>query len=435
MNERIKQIDATLAGLALEVKPLAEKSAASALSTEEDTRFDDLVNQINTAKADRAAAVTQFEQSKAVLELNEQYNTPITQRDALAMSLDTASEPGTKRAYQSPGSALVNSEAYKQALKNGTGVTKYSPVELPGFFGPEAEKALIQSATGTASFLLPQVLPGIYRGLERPLTIRDVLLNLNTTSDAITVLQEGVYTNSAAEVAEATLVSNGAKPESGFTFTEATFPVQTIAHWLPVTRQVLEDLAFMEGYINERLLTGLRRRENAQFLNGNGTAPNLRGILQTSGIQNLDQTYFTANPVKNAASDNENLNRIRRGIRVIQVTGLASPTFIVMNPVDAEAIDTSTDANRQYIFGGPTSGIAARTLWGLRVVEDDNMAAGGVLMGDGNAAAVVDRNQARVYTTDSHSDFFIRNIITVLAEERVCLPIFRPAAFAFIDLA
>ena len=85
-------------------------------------------------------------------------------------------------------------------------------------------------------------------------------------------------------------------------------------------------------------------------------------------------------------------------------------------------------------IGGPLAP-AQRRLWGLQVVESANIAAKTALVGDGTMAAVVDRNQARIYTTDSHSDYFIRNILVILAEERVALPVFRPAAFASVQLA
>jgi len=264
--------------------------------------------------------------------------------------------------------------------------------------------------------------------------MRDVLLNFSTTSDSITVLQESGFTNAAVEVAEATVVSDGAKPESALTFTEVSYPVRWIAHWIPITRQMLEDLAFIRGYIDQRLLTGLARREDGQILNGDGVAPNLKGILATSGIQVLDAAYFAGLPVKNAGTDNENINRLRRAKTKIMVTGQAIPTFAVMNPSDLEVIDTITDANRQYLLGGPTNP-NVRTLWGLPVVESQNIAAGTALVGDGSMAAVVDRSQARIYTTDSHSDYFIRNIFVILAEERIAVPVFRPAAFAKVTLA
>ncbi len=426
--DRITKLKADLAALALEAKPLALKSKDEGLSETESTSFDDIVERMTKCQTDIATAQKQADMAASVATIDAEYNQPLTRRDVVHDGAKANAE-----AYESPGDRLVNSESYKRALANGSLSTKDAPVLTPGFFGPEAMKAVIGSITAPASALLAQIMPGVYRGLDRPLVMRDVLTNLSTTSDSLTVLQENVYTNAAAEVAEATSVATGLKPEAAITFTEATFPVQTIAQWMPVTRQLMEDLPFMAGYINERLLVGLKRREDAAFLNGTGTAPVLRGILQTSGIQVLDAAYFTANPVKSAATDNENLNRIRRTIRQLQVVGQATPNFVVMNPADAEKFDTSTDVNRQYIFGGPTAPLPRR-VWGLPIVESDNIAALTALVGDGTMAAVVDRNQGRIYTTDSHSDFFVRNLIAVLAEERVALPVFRPAAFCAVTL-
>jgi HK97 family phage major capsid protein len=74
-------------------------------------------------------------------------------------------------------------------------------------------------------------------------------------------------------------------------------------------------------------------------------------------------------------------------------------------------------------------------VWGLPIVASDNITAGTALVGDGTMAAVVDREDATIYTTDSHSDFFVRNLFVLLAEERVALAVFRPAAFAKVALA
>ena len=429
----IQQLETEVAKRAAEVTALGAKSRAGTLTDEEGTRFDELCDQLTTIKGDLTKAQDREAKLASTEELDRHYNQPAdgVKRDIVHQG--DAGKTAGQPAQKSPGEALVTSDAYKQALKSGSLVTKGEPVLTSGFFGPEAQKALVGSFTAPGSAMLAQVIPGVYRGLERPLVLRDALMNLSTTSDSLTVMQENVYTNAAAEVAEATSVTTGLKPESGLTFTEATFPVQTIAHWMPVTRQLMEDLPFMAGYINERLLTGLRRREDAAFLNGTGVAPILRGILQTSGIQVLDAAYFTANPVKSAATDNENINRIRRAMRVLGVVGQAYPSFVLMNPVNAESVDTSTDANRQYIFGGATAPLPRR-MWGLPIVESDNIAVNTALVGDGQMAAVVDRNQGRIYTTDSHSDFFVRNLLAVLAEERVALPVFRPAAFASVTL-
>lgn len=425
----VTRLEADLASVLNDARPLAEKSGAGELTAEESARFDELTKRVNTIGEELTAAKNQAEAAKSVLEYDQHFNKP-ADNVKRGVSLDTATEPGSGggSARKSLGQKFIESAEFKQ--RNSRGVM-YDAVK---FNDPEDIKTLITSGSASASYVLPQVYPTIYRPLEAPLVMRDVLLNMSTTSDNVTVLQEGTFTNSAAEVIEATTTSDGAKPESALTFTEATFPVQWIAHWIPITRQMLEDLAMMQSYVDDRLLIGLRRREDNQFLNGNGTAPNLRGILATSGIQTLDGTYFTGAAVQDAGTDNENVNRIRRAKRVIQVTGKARATFVVMNPTDLENIDTITDSTRQYLLAGPLAA-EPRRLWGLQVVESENIAAGTALVGDGTMAAVVDRMDARIYTTDSHSDFFIRNIFVILAEERVALPVFRPAAFAKVTLA
>jgi HK97 family phage major capsid protein len=211
--------------------------------------------------------------------------------------------------------------------------------------------------------------------------------------------------------------------------------VQIIAHWIPITRRTLEDTPFMETYINQRLLTGLARREDNEFINGDGVSPNLTGLLNTSGIQVLDAAYFAGAPVVNAGQSNENLNRLLRAkIKLLTTGGGAQASFVLLNPSDVEKILTVSDANRNYLFGGPAGNMNVIPIWGMTTVWTENIAAGTALVGDGTMAAVADRSDAQLYTTDSHSDFFIRNILVILAEERVALPVFRPLAFAKVAL-
>lgn len=356
----------------------------------------------------------------------------------------TGEQSGKDR--RSVGRRFVKSDQIK-AFQNGARGSQFG-VKFDGLLNRAnaddeiEERALVYSGTPSASMLLPQVLPTIFRPAEQPLTLRDVLSSITTQSDAVIVMSETSFTNNATEVAEATATSGSgftaaAKPESALAFSEVSFPIQTIAHWIPITRQTLQDLPQLESYINDRLITGLKRRENTEFLSGNGTAPNIRGLLNTSGIQVLDDApttgYFTVNPVRDAGQKNENLNRVLRGIQKIMWTGLANPTFLTMHPTDYEAFLTTTNSQQNYLFGGPAAGRQA-TLWGLPVVQEPGLAAGTVVVGDGTMAAVADRQDATIYVADQHADFFTHNILVILAEERVGLVVYRPAAFATIAL-
>ncbi|MDQ3541814.1 MAG: phage major capsid protein, partial [Chloroflexota bacterium] len=198
------------------------------------------------------------------------------------------------------------------------------------------------------------------------------------------------------------------------------------------------DAAQMQTYVEQRLLDGLRLRESDQLLNGSGTGANMNGLLNTTGVQNLDNTattgYWATNPVNDNGTDNENYNRLLRAKRLIRTVGRAVASFIALNPADLEGFLNRTDAQRQYFGGGPFAGTNIPTMWGLRVVEDENLAAGMALVGDGRMAAVWDRMQAQILI-DTIDDQFVRNMLTILAEERLGLTVFRPQAFARCFLA
>jgi hypothetical protein len=298
------------------------------------------------------------------------------------------------------------------------------------------ERALIYGGALSADMVRPMLLPGIMRGNE-PLgsrAVRDVLLSGQTNSDAITFVSENVFTNAAAATLEAVSTVTGAKPESSLTFTQTTAPVEIIAHWIPITRNALDDVPQLQSYVTGRLFDGLVRVENDQLLNGNGTAPNISGILDQSGIQNLDQTYFTGAAVQNAgAGGPENYNRILRSKTLIATTGDSNATFVIVNPTDWEVLLTLADTTDQYFGMGPFDTATNPRIWGLDVVITEAKAAGSYVVGDGTAAQVFDRMAAQLLIADQHSDFFIRNMFVLLAEERLGLAVYRPAAFALVD--
>ena len=444
MNEKIKGLQATLLSLSNDVKPLVEKSKAGTLTAEEDTRFDDLVVQINKCRADIGTE-------------EKRYN------DAIQLDSDladvgkpaggvkrTVGEIEPKAQLQSLGQRFAESPQIK-AVRDSNG-KRSQPFDVGSFYakhqvqhrdgmGPNDVKTLVQTGMLPADYIQATFVPGFYRGDDLQGTLRDVLINGTTNSDAITFFRETAFTNEAAGVPQATHtsaanetpVNASVKPESALTFEQVTAPVVTIAHWIPITRQTLMDAAQMQTYVEQRLLDGLRLAESDQLLNGTGTN-DLTGLLQTANIQNLDQTYFSGAAVNDAGQDNENFNRVLRAKRLIRTTGRAMANFVVINPADLENFLTYTDGDRQYFGAGPFSGNGVPNLWGLRVVEDENLTAGAVLVGDGRMAAVWDRMQAQIFI-DTIDDQFIRNMLTILAEERLALTVFRPQAFALVDLA
>lgn len=305
---------------------------------------------------------------------------------------------------------------------------------------PQEVRSLVSSATLPTSYLQPTYVPGFFRPDDLQGTIRDVLINGQTNSDAITFYRETAFTNAAAPVAEATATtgSTGLKPESALTFDEQTIPVKTIPHWIPITRNVLWDTPQMQTYIEQRLLDGLRLAESDQLLNGNGTGANMTGLLNTSGLQVMDNTpttgYWATHALPSAGEDRENFDRILHAKTKVRTVGRGRASFVVLNPADVERYVSTVDGQKQYYGAGPFAPGTLPPMWGLRVVEDENLAAGKAVVGDGRMAAVWDRMTAQILI-DTIDNQFIRNMLTILAEERLALTVFRPQTFVKVDLA
>ena len=437
MSTSFKDLRGKYNAVATELSALAQQETRSA---DEESKLDQLLAEFNDLgpQVERAASV---ENAAAKADSMKQ------SRGVAANVLPVeGAEDHQEARHESMGAKFAQSEELHSWRERGG--TRSNPVEVGSFYhrdaagaihadgsGPVDRRALVYSGSMPNSYVQPTYVPGFFRGEDLQGTLRSVLFNGQTSSDAITFYRELSVTNGAAPVAEATAAtgSTGLKPESGITFEEATAPVKTIATHMPVTRQLLWDTPAMQTYIEGRLLDFLRLEESDQILNGDGTGANFTGLLNTSGVQALDAAAFTAAPVNGVGNDNENFDRILRAKTLIRSVGRARANFAVVNPADLEGFLTATNANNNYYGAGPFSD-SLGNLWGLRIVEDENIAEGTVLVGDGRMAGIWDRMQAQILI-DTINDQFIRNMLTILAEERLALTVFRPAAFAEVALA
>lgn len=291
---------------------------------------------------------------------------------------------------------------------------------------PGEVRALVTSDTVAQQALRVPDRPQVTQ--DRPLRIVDLIDRRPIGVDTIEYVREDSVTDSAAEVAEGAL-----KPEAGFTLSVQTDTVRTIAHWVNMTRQSAEDDSTLEGYIEGRLVYGLERRLEASVLNGNGTAPNLRGIMQTAGVG----TYTGAAAEAAVIS-------IRKAKTVAQLSEY-EPDTVALNPSDWERIELSTDSQGAFrVTPSPTGALAAR-IWGLAVVattvmtgsapDPDGAGAGVETLGKflvgafREGATLWERTGVRVLLTDSHASNFTSNILTLLVEMRAGLSVWRPKAF------
>lgn len=281
---------------------------------------------------------------------------------------------------------------------------------------------------------------GLLDGLaqfQRPLTIVDLITRGSTTSDTVEYARVTGFTNNAAPVPEALTaaaigdnvggsigtvdtVEAGRKPESGLVLEKVTAPVKTIAHWLPATKRALSDAAQIRTLIDQFLRYGLDEELEDQVMTGDDTGEDFEGILSVSGTQGQ-------------AWDTDLLTTTRKARTLVRTVGRARPTAYVFHPNDNERIDLLKNNAGDFYFGGPSSNPSA-PLWGLPRVESEAMPEGTGMVADWRMAVLWDREQAAIQVSDSHADFFVRNLVAILAEMRAAFGVIRPKAFVEIDL-
>ena len=296
------------------------------------------------------------------------------------------------------------------------------PVEVADFLGLHAHpqvKALVtgDSATSAGALVFPDFKPIVDRSYERPLTVRDIITIGQTSSDTVEYVRVTSATNNAAPTAEATGADDGTgeKPESELALARITETVKTIAHWIPATNRALSDAGQLRTLIDSFLRYGLEEELEDQILTGNGAGENFTGVLNTTGTTTQ-------------AWDTDILKTTRKARTKVRVTGRARPTAWVFHPNDWETIDLLQDNEARYYYGGPMR-TGQPTLWGVPVVESEGMTQGTAVIADWRLAILWDRMQTMISMSNSHADFFIRNLVAILAELRAAFGVIRPAAF------
>jgi HK97 family phage major capsid protein len=287
-------------------------------------------------------------------------------------------------------------------------------------------KALIIGDTGGAATSAGALTVPDYKPLVRlpfaPLVLRDIISVGTTSSDQVTYPREVSRTVAAKVVKEATATAgaSGLKPESSLVLEKVIANVKTIAHWIPATKQALSDAGQIRLLIDSFLLDGLEQVLEWNILNGDGSADYLLGIDHQPGTQY--QAFVT-----------DVLATTRKARTKVEVDGLARPTAYSMNPRDWEEIELTKDGMDRYYYGGPSI-LGNPRLWGLPVVTPFQQQQGQGFCADWKTVALWDREQGNIRVAEQHADFFIRNMVVILAEERLALGVFRPKAICEIDM-
>jgi HK97 family phage major capsid protein len=330
-------------------------------------------------------------------------------------AVEMAAKRGDEAVARTFGEAFVKSAAYAAAKER---IASSENIPLGTTEGVKvADRAEFKTLLGSSTAQSPLadrqnfIVGTPLKGLD----FLSVIATGNTDSDVVEYLEETTYTNNAAEVNETT-----AAGESALAFTKRTANVKEIAHFLPVTRRALNDQGFIESWINNRLIDGVRRRLQDQVLNGDGTGENLAGIYGNAGIGSIDRSVTSTTM----------LDSLHKCITTIRTSAYAEPDFIGINPADWETIRTSKAATTgTYLFGDPAN-VGPATVWGIPVIIHAAFTSGSPLVGIGREASLFVREGVSVAASDSHSDYFTKRQVALLASARVAFAVTQPKAFA-----
>ncbi|QKC65180.1 phage major capsid protein [Mesorhizobium loti] len=388
--------DADLAALAVDLKKAADDVKKQAETTSTEIKNLGKVTE-ETKKAADEALIKHNEISARLTEIEQKM----------------ARTPGTPERRKSLGQQFTENDEVKAflAAKKSKGSVSFSTKAIIS--------ALTTDADGSAGDLIvPQRVAGIIAPPQRRMTIRDLLTPGNTDKNAIQYVKETGFTNAAATVSE---TAGGAKPQSDIKFDIMTTSVTTIAHWVLATKQILDDVPQLQSYIDGRLRYGLMYVEENQLLNGGGTGTDLNGIYTQA-------TNYAAPINPTAAGNLTKIDVIR--LAILQAFLAEYPANgIVLHPSDWADIElTKTDVG-DYLFANPQNGTEPR-LWRLPVVETQAMTVDRFLTGAFQLGAqIFDREDANVELSTEDSDNFRKNLVTIRAEERLALAVYRPESF------
>ena len=240
----------------------------------------------------------------------------------------------------------------------------------------------------------------------------------------IGTISQGLFTfpyESGGEGAPAVQTQGSSKAQVDYDIVMKDAAAQYIAGYVRISRQMLDDIPAMTSFLQSRLLEKYLVAEDAQILSGNGTAPNLQGIL----------------PVATAATGaaTVDVEQLVQAIAQLETSNY-SATGILVNPTDWAAIMNTKNTNAAYSL--PASTVVTTdgsvSIAGIPLYKSTAIAVDKFVVGDWSMGAQIMQNQGiSVQFSEFDADNFTKNMITVRVEARIALPIYYAGAFIYGD--
>lgn len=207
---------------------------------------------------------------------------------------------------------------------------------------------------------------------------------------------------------------------------------QVIAVMATVPIQFMQDFSAFGSYINQRGPYLVDIETERQILYGSGQNGELQGITSTPGI--LRRAVQNNTP----ASGNETCyDSLYKALTDIRVASYFEPDGYAIHPYDWEVIRLMKDANGQPIATGPFYApygngmvVEMELLWGKPVAKTVSVLQGRPIAGAWKLGAqYFMRMGMQIEMSNSHLDYFDRNLLRLRFEHRLALAVYRPVCF------
>lgn len=324
--------------------------------------------------------------------------------------IDSLGKPNEKKEEGGKASPRTLGENFVEALKAKGHDKRFSIV------APEFKAATdVQGSPAVAVDFATTFDRNVVEAVRTPLVIRDLFGSENISGSTLVYLVEG-----ALEGAPAVTAEGGEKPQVHFADpVPKTVSLKKIACHIKEADEYINDYQFLASAINGRLLYELGLVEQNTLVTD---------LLATSGIQ-TDSTSWT---VSSTATDIAEMI-LQAAMDVQQGSGFAADA-IVMNPTNWFTLRTAKASGTGEYFGGGFFGAQnIPNLWGIPVCVTTAVTASQIIVGGfKTCGSVVQNGGVSVESTNTNEDDFVKNLMTIRAEERLALAVRRPAGFKLL---
>lgn len=311
------------------------------------------------------------------------------------------------------GDAFVNSPQFKALIDRGMqGQWQTEPVQVSRKSGPSPVLELNNGDAIPYQFDPTLRTPGL---IQPPLTIADLLPSGTTSLPSI----KYPIVKTRNQPSDTSTVEGQPKGGAGFAFDDGTVTLDKLTAFVAVSDEMLSDSPAIAAYINAQLPLMVRQSEEAKL---------------ATELYNADSVGPVSGSNVDSSGSPTGFDAIAEAIAVIRLAGL-EPDGILIHPLDIAALQGAKTALTYEYYGGSPWTSPPNNPWGLRSVVTASAMQGLPLVGAfARGGQVWRRGGVSVEASNSHEDFFRRDLVAIRAEERVGLAVYYPEAFLTVTL-